>query len=185
VIKLNCWTSLALCSVSFALDLWVKLVEITCQNQSGTEWIRVDKSETEWIRADQSGSEWIKVNQSGSKWIRVDQSESEWIRVDPSGSVCWALWLEDERRLLVAEMAMLRRIRGKSRRERIRNKKTWEELGAEETVVEKIKGRRLTWFRQWTRGKDGRKKTTKCSTAWACERRKKKRKAKEEMDGQC
>ena len=37
----------------------------------------------------------------------------------------------------------------------------------------------------WTCGKDGRKKTTKCSTAWACERRKKQRKIKEEMDGQC
>src|SRR6218665_2466937 len=37
----------------------------------------------------------------------------------------------------------------------------------------------------WTRGKDGRKKTTNCSTAWACERKKKQRKTKEEMDGQC
>ena len=54
--------------------------------------------------------------------------------------------MEDERRLLVAEMAWLRRIRGRSRRERIRNEKTREELGAEETVVEKIKRRRLTWF---------------------------------------
>ena len=34
----------------------------------------------------------------------------------------------------------------------------------------------------WTRGKDGRKKTTKCSTAWACGRRKKQRKTKEAMD---
>jgi len=42
-------------------------------------------------------------------------------------------------------MAWLRRIRGRSRRERIRNEKTREELGAEETVIEKIK-RRLTWF---------------------------------------
>ena len=33
----------------------------------------------------------------------------------------------------------------------------------------------------WTRGKDGRKKTTKCSTAWACDRRKKQRKTKEKM----
>ena len=37
----------------------------------------------------------------------------------------------------------------------------------------------------WTCGKDGRKKTTKCSTAWACERRKMQRKTKEETDGQC
>jgi len=42
----------------------------------------------------------------------------------------------------------LRRIRCRSRRERIRKKKTREELGAEETVIEKIKRRRLTctWF---------------------------------------
>src|SRR6218665_4170227 len=59
----------------------------------------------------------------------------------------WTLRKEDERRLLVAEMAWLRRIRGRSRRERIRNEKTREELGAEETVIEKIKKRRLTtWF---------------------------------------
>ena len=62
------------------------------------------------------------------------------------GSECWTLRKEDERRLLVAEMAWLRRIRGRSRRERIRNEKTREELAAVETVIEKIKRRRLTWF---------------------------------------
>jgi len=56
------------------------------------------------------------------------------------GSECWTLRKEYERRLLVAEMAWMRRIRGRSRRERIRNEKTGEELGAEETVIEK-KGR--------------------------------------------
>jgi len=35
----------------------------------------------------------------------------------------------------------------------------------------------------WTCGKDGSENTTICSTAWACERRKKQRKTKEEMDG--
>jgi len=44
------------------------------------------------------------------------------------GSECWTLRNEDERRLLVAEMACLRRIRGTSRRERIRNDRTREEL---------------------------------------------------------
>jgi len=43
-------------------------------------------------------------------------------------------------------MAWLRRIRGRSRRETIRNEKTREELGEEETVIETIKRRRLTWF---------------------------------------
>src|SRR6218665_1933950 len=63
------------------------------------------------------------------------------------GSECWTLRKEDERRLLMAvEMVWLRRIRGRSSRERMRNEKTREELGAEETVIEKIKRRRLTWF---------------------------------------
>src|SRR6218665_1277617 len=62
------------------------------------------------------------------------------------GLECWTLRKEDERRLLVAEMAWLRRIRGRSRRETIRNEKTREELGAEETVIEKIKRRRLARF---------------------------------------
>src|SRR6218665_1467039 len=62
------------------------------------------------------------------------------------GLECWTMRKEDERRLLVAEMAWLRRIRGRSRRERIRNEKTREELGADEMVIEKIERRRLTWF---------------------------------------
>jgi len=35
---------------------------------------------------------------------------------------------------------------GRSRDERSRNEKTREELGAQETVIEKIQRRRLTWF---------------------------------------
>ena len=62
------------------------------------------------------------------------------------GSECWCLKKEDERRLLVTEMSWLRRIKGRSRRERIRNTTTRKELGAEETVVEKIQKRRLKWF---------------------------------------
>src|SRR6218665_1273918 len=62
------------------------------------------------------------------------------------GSECWTMTKEGERRLLVAEMAWLKRIRGRSRRERIGNEKTREELGAEETVIEKIRRRRLEWF---------------------------------------
>ena len=53
-------------------------------------------------------------------------------------------------------MAWLRKTRGRSRREGIRNKMTREELGAEETVIEKIQRRRLTWFGHLERmeGKD-------------------------------
>ena len=62
------------------------------------------------------------------------------------GSECWSLRKEDDRRLLVAEMSWLRRIIGRSRREKVRSEKTREELGAQETVVQKIKKRRLQWF---------------------------------------
>jgi len=43
-------------------------------------------------------------------------------------------------------MTWLRRIRSRSRREKIRNGKTREELGEEKTVIENIKRRRLAWF---------------------------------------
>src|SRR6218665_2664260 len=62
------------------------------------------------------------------------------------GSECWSPRKEDERRLLVAEMSWLRGIIGRSRREKVRNEQTREVLGAEETVVQKIKERRLQWF---------------------------------------
>ena len=62
------------------------------------------------------------------------------------GSECWSLRKEEERRLLVAEMSWLRRIIGRSRREKVSNEQTREELGAEETVVQKIKKRRQQWF---------------------------------------
>src|SRR6218665_1588905 len=62
------------------------------------------------------------------------------------GSECWSLRKEDEQRLLVAEMSWQRGIIGRSRREKVRNEQTREELGAEETVVQKIKKRRLQRF---------------------------------------
>src|SRR6218665_3128279 len=42
----------------------------------------------------------------------------------------------------------LRIIIGRSRREKVRNEQTREKLGAQETVVQKIKKRRLQWFGQ-------------------------------------
>ena len=45
----------------------------------------------------------------------------------------------------MAEMSWLRRIIGRSKREKVRNEQTREEVGAEETVVQKIKKRRLQW----------------------------------------
>ena len=44
------------------------------------------------------------------------------------GSECWCLRKEDERRILVEEMSWLRRILGRSRRDRIQNEVTRKEL---------------------------------------------------------
>ena len=76
------------------------------------------------------------------------------------GSECWCLRKEDERRLLVAEMSWLRRILGRSRRERIRNEVTRKELGQNETIIDRIRKRRLTWFGHVTRMDDRRLPTT-------------------------
>src|SRR6218665_1730645 len=70
---------------------------------------------------------------------------------DDVGSECWCLRKEDERRILVAEMSWLRRILGRSRRERIRNEVTRKELGQQVTLVDKLRKRRLTWFGHVTR----------------------------------
>src|SRR6218665_1404208 len=43
-------------------------------------------------------------------------------------------------------MSWLRRITGRSRREKVRNEQTREELGAQEVVAQNIKKRKLQWF---------------------------------------
>lgn len=80
---------------------------------------------------------------------------------------------EDERRLLVAEMSWLRRIIGRSRTEKIINKITREELGVDETIIEKIKKRRLRCFGHVRRMAEQR--PPKRCTAWTCRGRKKQR----------
>lgn len=47
---------------------------------------------------------------------------------------------------MVAEMNWLRRIKGRSRRDRIRNEVTRTELGQKETVIDKIRKKRLSWL---------------------------------------
>src|SRR6218665_398459 len=53
-------------------------------------------------------------------------------------------------------MSWLRRILGRSRRDRIRNEVTRKELGQQVTLVDKIRKRRLTWFGHVTRMKGNR-----------------------------
>src|SRR5688572_9559886 len=62
------------------------------------------------------------------------------------GSECWCLRKEDERKLLAIEMNWLRRIKRRSKRDRIKNEVTRKELGQEETVIDRIRKKRLTWL---------------------------------------
>ena len=62
------------------------------------------------------------------------------------GAETWCIKKEDERRLLAAEMGWLRGLLNRSRREKIRNEVTREELGQKDTIVDRIRRRRLTWY---------------------------------------
>jgi len=62
------------------------------------------------------------------------------------GSECWCLRKEDERKILTAEMTWLRKILHVTRRDRIKTIDIRETLQQKETMVDKIRRRRLTWF---------------------------------------
>jgi Reverse transcriptase (RNA-dependent DNA polymerase) len=62
------------------------------------------------------------------------------------GSECWTMRKEDEKRISVAEMNWLRKIKGVSRLQHIRNEEIRRQLGMMETMVERVKKRRLQWF---------------------------------------
>jgi hypothetical protein len=72
------------------------------------------------------------------------------------GAESWCIKKEDERRLLAAEMGWLRGLLNRSRRERIRNEVTREELGQKVTIVDRIRRRRLTWYGHVIRMENGR-----------------------------
>jgi len=62
------------------------------------------------------------------------------------GSECWCLRKEDERKILTAEMTWLRKILHVTRRGRIKNIDVRETLQQKETMIDKIRRRRFTWF---------------------------------------
>jgi len=70
------------------------------------------------------------------------------------GSECWTMRKEDEKRISVAEMNWLCKIRGVSRLQHIRNEDIRKQLGMMETMVERmmetmverIEKRKLQWF---------------------------------------
>jgi len=62
------------------------------------------------------------------------------------GSECWTLKKEDERKLHSLEMNCLRRIIGVTRRDRIQNTVVRVRANVNESIVEEIRRRRLSWF---------------------------------------
>src|SRR6218665_1648428 len=90
---------------------------------------------------------------------------------------------EDERRMFVAEMSWLRRIIGRNIREKVRNEQTREELGAQETVLQKIKKRRLQWFGHVERLEGKRLPNAALHGQWTCRRKEKQRDSEEDLDG--
>jgi len=61
-------------------------------------------------------------------------------------SECWCLRKEDERKNLTAEMTWLRKILHVTRRDRIKTIDIRETLQQKETMVDKIRRRRLNYF---------------------------------------
>jgi len=97
------------------------------------------------------------------------------------GSECWCLRKEDERKILVAEMSWLRRILGRSRRDKIRNEITRKKLGQEITLIDKIRKRRLALFWHVTRMEENRLPAV-ALYLWTIKRNKKQRKTTKEVD---
>ena len=62
------------------------------------------------------------------------------------GAECWTMRKAEEQKILVAEMNWLRRILGKTRRDRIRNEVIRKVTNQKETLVDRIRQRRLMWF---------------------------------------
>ena len=72
------------------------------------------------------------------------------------GAETWTLKKEDERRIHTAEMGWLRRIRGVTKRDKIRNTRIREELGQQKSIMDRIKESRLRWFGHASRMDSGR-----------------------------
>ena len=61
------------------------------------------------------------------------------------GGECWALRIEDERRLITTEMGMLRLICGKTLKDKITDEKVREITGVDE-MKKFLRGQRLRWL---------------------------------------
>ena len=71
------------------------------------------------------------------------------------GGECWALRIEDERRLITTEIRMLRLICGKTLNDKTTNEKVCEITGVDE-MREFLRGQRLRWLEHVKRMDDNR-----------------------------
>ena len=62
------------------------------------------------------------------------------------GAETWTLRRTEENKLLTTEMTCLRRIRGISRRDKIRNNSIREMVGIKKNILETLEERRLRWY---------------------------------------
>jgi len=72
------------------------------------------------------------------------------------GSECWNLRKREESKILSTEMGWLRKLLGVSRLQKVRNETIRNILEREETIIDKIQKRRLTWFGHVERMADNR-----------------------------
>jgi hypothetical protein len=68
----------------------------------------------------------------------------------------WRLTENNKRRVEATEMDALRRSSRISRKERIRNVTTRQQIGVEETIVKEIEQKQLTWYDHVQRMAEGR-----------------------------
>jgi len=87
---------------------------------------------------------WRTINISSKTKIKL--YDTLVIPVMMYGSECWCLRKTDEKKILVAEMAWLRRILRISKWEHKRNEVIRQRLGQTESLTDKIGQRRLIWF---------------------------------------
>jgi len=80
------------------------------------------------------GRIWRSYNISTKTKIKVYESE------------CWNLRKQEGSNILSTEMGWLRKILGVSRLQKVRNETVRNILEQDETIIDKIQKRRLTWF---------------------------------------
>jgi len=97
------------------------------------------------------------------------------------GSETWRLTENNKRWVEATEMDALRRSSRISRKERIRNVTTRQQIGLEETIIKEIEQNQLTWYGHVS--ENGRRKITQNSIEVDAEIKESTRKTEQKLDG--